>query len=696
MRGALALVLALCPWAAAAQPPTLEQVRAAHRPSDAVLLDRHGEPVQSLRIDMDARRLHWVAFADISPAMRRAIVHAEDQRFMQHGGVDLRAMGKAALDSVAGTGSRGASTITMQLAAMLDPALARGKGGRTLGQKWDQALAAREIEAAWSKQQILEAYLNLAPFRGEMRGIGAAARGLFGKAASGLNETEAVIAASLVRAPGASPRTVARRACALARAMQLAAPCSGIEWDTLRALDRPAASAAMSMAAPQVARKLLSGASANARSTLDAGLQRYATAALRQRLAALRERNVNDGAVVVLDNASGDILAYVGNAGDVEVDGVAAPRQAGSTLKPFLYALAIERRLLTAASLVDDAPLDIATAGGMYVPNNYDRQFKGYVSVRNALAGSLNVPAVRTLQLVGVERFLQRLRALGLGTIGEDAGYYGFALALGSAEVTLLDLANAYRTLANGGMAGTPALAPRAPEQRRRVADAVAAWIVSDILSDRAARSVTFGLRNDLATTYWAAVKTGTSKDMRDNWAVGYSARYTVGVWVGNFDGRPMWDVSGVTGAAPLWRDVMDYLHAHTPGQPPAAPPGVVKQSVSFDPALEPPREEAFLAGTATAVVALVTPQQRNPRILYPADGALLALDPDIPEQLERVSFSAQAGQGLYWQLNGERLAPADVPLSWRPVAGRHKLALVDGQGRVAVAHAFQVRGNER
>jgi penicillin-binding protein 1C len=693
MRWVAVLLFALA-GACRAGVPSPAQVKEAYLPSDAVLLDRHGEPLQSLRVDLRARQAPWVALADVSPAMREAIVLAEDRRFREHGGIDLRAAGKAAWDGLSGGSTRGASTITMQLAALLDPSLQRGSGGRTLGQKWDQAMAARELEGSWTKDEILEAYLNLVPFRGEMRGIGAAAGGLFGKAASGLNRTEAAIAASLVRAPSAAPKAVTRRACALARPMAVTENCTAIGWEVARALTRPAAMTGVP-AASHVARKLLAGQGAggrSVRSTLDGPLQRFASAALRQRLAALRERNVNDGALVVLDNATGEVLAYVGNAGDVEVDGAAAPRQAGSTLKPFLYALAIERGVLTAASLVDDSPLDVATAGGMYVPNNYAGDFKGHVSVRTALAGSLNVPAVRVLQLTGLDRFHQRLRALGLDTLAADAEHYGFALALGAGEVTLLDLANAYRTLANGGMAGTPTLVARPREDRRRVGSAAAAFIVSDILSDRSARGITFGLSSDLATTYWAAVKTGTSKDMRDNWALGYSDRYTVGVWVGNFDGRPMWDVSGVTGAAPLWRDVMDYLHQHAPGKAPGAPEGVVRQAVVFEPALEASRQEWFVRGTENARVELVQPQQRSARILYPADGALLALDPDIPAELERVPFSAQAGQGLFWQLDGQRIGPAQASHRWRPTRGKHRLTLVTPAGQTVAEHAFTVR----
>ena len=691
---ALTLALTLSTGALAAGAPlTPGQVKAAYRSSEAQLLDRHGEWLQSLRVDPRVRRLPWVALADISPALRAAVLLAEDQRFLRHGGVDLGALGKAAWDNLFQPRARGASTITMQLAGQLDADLHAGGGGRSWGQKWDQVRAAQALEEGWSKAQILEAYLNLVSFRGELQGVGAASHSLFGKAPSGLNQTDSVILASLLRAPNAPPKTVARRACALAVESKMDSSCQLIEARVDSALRRSALYPEL-QPAPQVARQLLTKPGAAVQSTLDGALQRFAQNALRRQLGALGGRNVNDGALVVLDNRSGDILAYVANAGAGEVDGVAALRQAGSTLKPFLYQLAIERRLITAASLLDDAPLDIPTESGLYIPQNYERDFKGYVSARTSLANSLNVPAVRTLMLTGLEGFHNRLRDLGLSSLTESADYYGYSLALGSSEVSLLELSNAYRTLANGGLAGPVGLQARAPAQPRRVLDAGAAFIVGDILSDRAARSLTFGLRNELGTGFWSAVKTGTSKDMRDNWCVGYSERYTLGVWVGNFDGKPMWDVSGVTGAAPVWRDVMDYLHRDQPGRAPAAPRDLVRQRVAYQPALEPERPEWFIRGTESALVELVGEARRAPQILYPADAGIIAIDPDIPAASQRVFFQAQAGRGLRWSLDGADIGAAGTDFAWFPVPGRHRLALLDAQDKEVAASSFQVRGN--
>jgi len=695
MRSLLFALCVLTSAAAGAAVPTPAQVQAAYRTSDAQLLDRHGVPIDAVRVDMRVRRLAWTPLAEISPALGAAVLQAEDQRFMQHGGIDLRAAGQAAWDNLFRQRARGASTITMQLAGLLDAELRAGAGGRSWNQKWSQALAAREIEAGWSKRQILEAYLNLASFRGELQGVRAASNALFGKLPSGLDQAESSILAALLRGPGAAPRAVARRACALALELKSQATCTTIEWQTEVALGRPLAQPQQPLAR-QAARRLLGEAGLSGRSTLDAGLQRFTVDSLRRHLRALAERNAGDGAVVVIDNASGEVLAYVGNAGNSEVDGVLALRQAGSTLKPFLYELALERRLLTAASLLDDSPVDVAAGAGMYVPQNYDRQFKGYASVRTSLASSLNIPAVRTLLLTGLERFHERLQALGLTSLTEDAQFYGPSLALGSADVSLLELANAYRTLANGGLMGPVTLRPRAPPAAQRVLDAGASFIVGDILADRGARSPTFGLRSELATAYWSAVKTGTSKAMRDNWCLGYSDRYTVGVWVGNFDGQPMWDVSGVSGAAPVWRDVMDYLHRDRPGRQGAAPSALTRREVRFIPAHEPPRPEWFLAGTESAVVEAVPAVRRAPRIVYPLDGSIIALDPDIPAQLERIVLRAQAGTGLRWRIDGADAGAADGALAWRPLPGEHRLELVEDDGKVVAVSRFEVRGNRR
>ena len=690
--------------------PRFEAVRAAHIPSEAWLLDRHGTLIQTLRVNDRVRRLPWVRLSELSPAMTAALLASEDKRFMHHAGVDWRAVAAAMWDNLSGASHRGASTLTMQLAGLLDPDLNRPPGGRSLGQKWDQMKEARALEKSWSKAQILEAYLNRVNFRGELAGIHAAAEGLFRKHPSGLDKAEASLLAALLRGPNAEPAVVGKRACGVAEQLpKPPPPCTQVQRLARTALSGPPRIGVEPQLAPHFARQLVAHLSTppkggqSQRTSLDAGLQRIATEALQRHLAELKGREVEDGAVVVLDNRSGEILAYVGASGltslSPEVDGVIAPRLPGSALKPFLYGLAIEQGLLTAASPLEDSPLALDTPTGQYVPQNYERDFKGWVSVRTALGASLNVPAVRTLLLVGEERFLQRLRGLGLATLKEDVEFYGYALALGGGEVTLLDLANAYRALANGGLLKPVAWLPKGPiaSKGRRVMSRPAAYIIGDILADKSARALTFGLASPLETRGWAAVKTGTSKDMRDNWCLGYTPRYTVGVWVGNASGAPMHDVSGISGAAPVWQAVMNALQEDHPALPPPLPTGLEHRAIRYEPPIEPGRQEVFLAGTGQDVITLAQAEARQVRIEGPGNGTVLALDPDIPPDRQQVRFQATAIRpGLIWRVDGQAPEPAwvqpDGNLLWPPRRGAHRITLHAEDGRILDAVFLTVK----
>jgi penicillin-binding protein 1C len=684
--------------------PAFQAVRASHRPSDVQLLDRHGALLHELRIDETARRLAWTGLADISPALQDAVIASEDRRFFRHGGVDAGAVAAALRHSLSGGPRRGASTITMQVVTLLDPRLRRGGGPRTLSQKWRQMRLAWALEGRWSKAEILEAYLNRVTFRGELQGVAAASSLLFGKAPHGITDAEATVLASLIRGPNAGPAVVGRRVMALRKALGKSIGDEEIAG-ALRSLEVPSAAAPRVALAPHVARRLLGpagGSSAgrqSVRSTLDGALQRIAVDVLRRHLLAARDRNVQDGALLVVDNATGDVLAYVGGSGDLSsaafVDGVRARRQAGSALKPFLYGLALERRLVTPASLLEDTPLDLSVAGGLFRPKNYDERFRGLVTVRTALAGSVNVPAVRTLDLVGLEIFVAQLRRLGFEGLTESGEYYGPSLALGSADVSLWELVNAYRTLANGGIWSPIRLAPEARQApvHRRLYSTATAFLVSDILADRESRSLTFGLENPLATPFWSAVKTGTSKEMRDNWCVGYSRRYSAGVWVGNFSGEPMRDVSGVTGAAPIWSEVMTWLHRRVPSTPPQPPAGVRAGSVSFARGVEPEGMEWFLEGTELPADS-ATVLASQVRILTPTQGVVIALDPDIPPSRQRVLFEAQVDRRLLrWVLDGADLGPTADGFMWEPRPGSHSLSLVDEGERPLDAVTFEVRG---
>lgn len=752
--------------------PSFTQVKAAYKPSTAYLLDRQGRLLHSLRLDMQAQRAPWVELRQISPQLAYAVITAEDKNFESHSGVDWSALASATWDNAWGAfkrqRTRGASTLTMQLIGLIDEGQVKA-GKRSILDKVSQSTLALRLEQSWTKHQILEAYLNLASFKGELIGVGAMSNGLFGKAPEGLNTLESAIAAVLLRSPNAKSDAVAKRACLLLKNLQTPSPCDQVSAVVESAFVNPSkdsqrwilpaensgaqggtaylATQVSPQLAVHLANKLLDKSTLHAtgqrvQSSIFLPLQSFAQQSLRQQLAQLTLKNVEDGAVLVLDNSTGEVLAWVGSSGDFsqarEVDGVTSLRQAGSTLKPFLYALAFEKKYLSPAALIEDAPYTLDTGNGLYAPQNYESDYKGWVSVRSALGNSLNIPAVKTVVQTGVEPFHQQLRQLGFSSLTQAADWYGYSLSLGSADVSLLMLTNAYRTLANlgewsplrltpnkmnrGGAAKNANLQSPVPcntewcrtlstGKARRVISPQASFMVSDILSDRGARALTFGLESWLSTPYWSAVKTGTSKDMRDNWCIGFSSRYTVGVWVGNASGQPMHDVSGVTGAAPVWREVMDWLHRGNNSQgwpaelslPPAPPSGLEQRKIRFEPRVEPPRREWFMnaakkssSAELSDSIQLVELVKRPTltRIHYPTQGTVMALDADIPPNRQRIEFSAGGPiqKGWVWRLNGKVLTPSATLHGWLPLPGRHRLQLMDDKGKQVDEVQFTVR----
>ena len=697
------LILFLFLSGAANALPTYEEVRQSYVKSDSLLLDRRGEPLYELRTDKVRRRLDWTPLKNISPALRVAVVKVEDKRFYEHPGVDYKSMGAAVIKGLTSESLRGASTVTMQLASLLDKELQAQKERKSLWQKGKQVLKAWEIEKSWSKEEILEAYLNFVTFRGELQGITAASRGLFGKDPHGLDQSESLILASLIRSPNASSSEVIKRVSYLNKVMGWKIGEDETYSKVRQIFLGPNLPRPREDLAPHIARQLLKGKphGTTILSTLDSKTQRFVLDRLVHHLHPLRIQNVKDGAVLVVENQTGNVLAYASYSGEPLssrfVDGVQAKRQAGSTLKPFLYGLAFDQRILTPASLLDDSPLDIAVLSGIYQPRNYDSQFKGFVTTRNALASSLNVPAVKTLSLVGLEPFLNKLRQLGMKGLNESGDYYGPSLALGSADVSLWDLTNAYRALANEGMWSELRLISEenTSSQKKQIFSKEATFLISDILSDREARSITFGLENPLSTRFWTAVKTGTSKDMRDNWCIGYSRKYTVGVWTGNFSGEPMWNVSGITGAAPVWIEVINFLHRNCPSIKREVLPGLVRREIEFPQGIAPSREEWFIRGTEPD-----SKDQRigqfNPRIVYPPSGTVIAIDPDIPLELQKIFFISQTNQNDFrWVLNGVPMEMAGKTIPWTPKAGKYFLALADGEGKILDYIYFEVRGPE-
>ncbi len=694
---ALALLILTTAAHLATKPPAMpayEDVRAAWKPSEAWLYDRDGRLLDSERVDFERRRMAWVPLNDIAKPVRDAVVASEDKRYWSHGGVDWLAMASAARARWTGGRSRGASTLPMQLAAFLSPDLAL-PGQRGWLNKIRQMRAGQELASHWTREQMLEAYFNLVPLRGETQGIGAGARALFGKKPADMDRTDAALFAGLLPNPGAGAETLGIRACRVAATQDCgpirAAAATLVSGERIAELD-PAL-------APHLAVRLLDKPGKRVTTTIDRRIQEAAIVALKRQLAGLGADRVRDGAVVVLDNATGDVLAYVGGVGlkstAAQVDGANARRQAGSTLKPHLYAQVIEHRWLTAASILDDSPVQLDTASGLYVPKNYDHSFQGPVSVRHALASSLNVPAVRTLVIDDVQQFRDRLWALGYHGLVEDGEYYGFSLALGSAEVSLVEQANAFRTFANQGK-WSPVrydATRHLREHPRAIVSPAAAFIVGDILADASARTDAFGADSALRLPFWAAAKTGTSKGMRDNWCIGWSDRFTVAVWVGNLEGDSMRAVSGTSGAAPVWRDVMLALHAGSPGKAPAMPEGVEARQIALPGTREPPRREYFIRGTGQAEMAAAPAASRRPRITSPVSGSVYALDPDIPLDRQRLGI-AVSGEvtGYRLILDKQTLGDADAGQQILPRPGSHMLALVDPGGRMVDRVRFTVR----
>ena len=543
--------------------------------------DRHGIPLRATRA-ADGSDARWVGYDRIDPDIINAFVAVEDRRFWDHHGIDLLAIGRALKANMrAGTTVSGASTITMQLARLIRPAERSWTG------KIAQAVWALRLEAHLGKQQIMEQYLNRVQLGQGTVGIAAATALYFGGSASEVSVGQASTLAGLAHAPSrdnphVSPaRARKRQAVALARMRRLG---FATRDDLAHARDEALSSAGRvtTFDAPHFTTRVLALASGDSalgtvgplRTSLDVGLQRELEAEVRHTVDVLRNRSVEQAAAVVLDNQTGEVLAWVGSPDffapkDGQTDMVVSARQPGSALKPFLYGVALDRGY-TAASVLPDIPKTYATATGPYQPRNYDRHFRGPTRMREALASSYNVPAVDVASSLGATALLETLRRAGFESLQRNAEYYGLGLALGNGDVTLIELANGYRALANGGewrpwtwrLTGG-----RAMPASRRVISPVASAIVLDMLNDPAARIPGFGTSTPFDFPFPVAVKTGTSRHFTDNWAVGVTRNFTVAVWAGNFSGRAMEGVSGVTGAGPLLhRAVMTVSRYVTPG----------------------------------------------------------------------------------------------------------------------------------
>jgi penicillin-binding protein 1C len=544
------------------------------------IVDRNGGLLQELRAREDGRSIPLPP--EPSPTrVEQAFLAAEDHRFHRHPGVDPLAVGRALLQNVrSGHVESGASTLTMQLARRLRPR-PRGLAGKIAEAFW-----ALRLTAHLPRERILREYLDRVPLGSSAIGVEAASFLYFGRPASMLSAGQAALLAGMARSPARCdpfrhPEAAKARMLQVLEAMRRLGYLSADE-------ERVAAAAPLDLVSPERAFRSphfvaavehtlpalgLSDA-ALVETTIDPALQEAAESAVREELGGLADQRVGQAAALVVDNESGEILAYVGSADFFDEahggqnDGARALRQPGSALKPFAYGLALASGL-TPATILPDIETHFATPSGGYVPHNYDRRVRGPVRLRAALANSYNVPAVRLAERLGPDRILAILRRAGFSSLDQDASHYGVGLVLGNGEVSLRELAAAYRGLARGGIAaplhearsatdgaGNPLSLPLGPAPVRFL-PADATNLLTDILGDESARAPAFGRDNALRLPFPVAAKTGTSRAHIDNWAVGFTRERTVAVWVGNFDGTPMRGVSGITGAAPLFRRLM-------------------------------------------------------------------------------------------------------------------------------------------
>jgi penicillin-binding protein 1C len=550
-----------------------------------VVLDRNGVELYEA-LGGEGTRASQLRPGGVPAVVAAATVAAEDRRFWRHHGVDPVAVLRAIKQNISeGSIVEGGSTITQQAAKLLllRRAADRRRGWRT---KLHEAVIALRLEHRLSKDEILALYLNLAAYGNQTTGFERASRVYFGVTSGMLTPAQAAFLAGLPQRPSTfnpyrnQALAVSRQRVVLAR-MAAAGAISTTELEQARAERLAFSRDDRRFLAPHFVEMVLSGLGPHRpgriQTTLDAALQADIAGILQTHRAALERHGAANVAVVVLDNLRGEWLAWEGS-GDYfdaahggTINGPSVPRQPGSALKPFTYALAFEKGF-TPASVLPDVPLSFPTAepGVVYTPRNYDGRYRGPLLARTALAGSENVPAVSLAADVGVPDLLRFLRRAGFTTFDRTGAYYGLGLTLGNAEVRLDELVAAYSAFATGGEWRRPTylmdrdfrLKAEATSQVGQVlvSPRTAFW-VTDILADDDARAYIFGRGSSLELPFPVAVKTGTSQAYHDNWTIGFTKRLTVGVWVGNFDRRPLRNSSGVTGAAPIFQSVM--LAAH-------------------------------------------------------------------------------------------------------------------------------------
>jgi penicillin-binding protein 1C len=704
-------------------------------PESTRYLARDGTPLRHLLNEDGTRSAPPVTYDEMPTALVHAIVAAEDKRFFRHDGVDLMAVMRAARDNVKyGRIVSGASTIHQQLIKNATPQ----SGKRTLWVKFMEALRARKLAITWSRAEVMAAYVNRISFGNLMTGVATGSSGYFYKPLGDLTPAECALLAALPQSP-VRLNPFRNLEGVLPRQRRILDKMHQLEWlsdeEHRVALDQKIVLQRFSggFEAPHAV-EMLRGTThgGTVRTTLDATLQQQVETIMAQRLEMLKGRHVTHAAVVVIENATGAVLALAGSrdffAKDGgQLNGAWAAHSPGSAMKPFTYELAFERGA-TPASIVADLPVEFGTASGTYKPENFSLRSYGPMTYRYALGNSLNISAVRVLDSIGgAETLLPRLRELGLSTLNENAAHYGLGLTIGNASVRLIELANAYACLARLGRYKPWTLVQdeRGAEERRLLGEKES-WLIADILSDNQAREMAFGGWSVLRLPFKCAVKTGTSSTFRDNWTLGYTPEFTVGVWAGNFDNTPMQDVSGVTGAGPIFKDVMLHLHEKHPttswyAMPkemvrsridprtgkrltPQTPPARVSREEFFIDGKLPsvaqagdydakgrailPREYAAWIGSSgnwlgDLVVTAETEARPVLRITNPIPGTVVILDPDIRNNGSRLLLQAVGMERVQWSCKTLELREEGAHTFAILKPGRHEIEARDEAGRM-------------
>jgi penicillin-binding protein 1C len=661
------------------------------------VLARDGTPL-SYTLENTWNTTDVAPLADVPTLLQTAFITAEDQHFYEHQGVDWTARFAALwLDVRQGAAIRGASTITEQVVRMVHPR------PRNLWSRWVEGFEAARLDARQSKSAILEFYLNQVPYAERRRGVIQAARLYFGRGLDTLSPGEQVALAVLVRSPAGmdlrhhAPR--ARRALEqLADRLQQHGDLTVAQRGQIRGEPWVLNDSEAALDASYFVSHALSAAGTGpvtpqVRTTLDPHIQIIAQNILDRALADLAKRHVHDGGVLVIDHQRNEILGWVvgqttvaGGAGDAAAhgyDAVLNPRQPGSTMKPLLYALALERGW-TAATLIEDAELSESIGGGQHTFQNYSHRHYGLLRLRNALGNSLNIPAVKTLKYVGESAFMERLHAVGVTSLTQHPEFYGEGLALGNGEVSLYEMAQAYTVLARQGryqpltlLASDPA-----PRPQTSVFTPAVATLIANILADPDARMLEFG--RGLQFPVETAIKTGTSTDYRDAWAIAFDYRHTIAVWMGNLDGSAMDGVTGAVGPAMVLRSLFSELNRNQDTEPLALSRDLVLAKICrqdgrlADESCES-TTEWFVPGTVpqpTGTLKVAAAPQY--RLLQPTAGLHIAHDPRIPAEFEALPMQIAAVTGLLrvdWYVDGKLAASTtDTHFPWPLQRGTHSV----------------------